>query len=58
MRVRRHGGVFCLFLFLWVGVGGEADVEGLDGVGFGFAVGAVTPGGGAVGFDYIFFFEV
>lgn len=45
-------------LFLGVGVGGEADVEALDGVGLGFAVGAVAFGGGAVGFDYVFFFEV
>lgn len=61
MRVRRlglglrHGrGSF----FLGVGVGGKADVEALDGVGFGFAVCAVSFGGGAVGFDYVFFFEV
>lgn len=38
-------------------VGGNADVEGLDGVGFGLAVEAVFFGGGAVGFYYVCFGE-
>lgn len=37
--------------------GGEADVEGLDGVGFGLAIGAVVFVAGAVGFDNVFFGE-
>lgn len=58
MRVRGLGLGHGRGIFLRVGVGGEADVEALDWVGFGFAVGAVTLGGGAVGFNYVFFFEV
>lgn len=57
MRVGRHARG-CTGIFLGVGIGGQADVETLDGVGFGLAISAVTLGGGAVGFDYVFFFEV
>lgn len=39
------------------GRGRDADVQGLDRVGFGLAVCAVVLGGCAVGFDYVFFFE-
>jgi len=39
------------------GRGRDADVQGLDGVGFGLAVCAVVFGGRAVGFDYVFFLE-
>lgn len=41
-----------------VGLRGEADVEGLEGVGFGLAVCAVVFSGGAVDADYVFFVEV